>query len=416
MQSLPISKYQLRFLSIWEQSPTDVVCNLQYAFELDGNLNIPILKKSCGLVLAKNDIFHARFDNQTKTCVYCNYDIDSLFKIINTTDDYHATIRKILYSPLDLSHDPLLQFYLICHSDHENRYYFIIKSHHIVIDGVCARNVTKFIEQAYNSFLGYEPLPTSFNTYQEYLRKESLSSKNINVEKCKLFWQNFLSSTPLFTKIPTKVPVIRKLHPVEQIFFTLHQPELDRLRIFAKQNSSSIFVVIAALYGTLLADYAKQQKFAITYPVNIRDESCKTSAGSFINNIFFKFDFVKNPSLNELIQNLHSQTRESKQYRELPFFEITDALQREASDYINIGLVQGNINIKPLNFVNISSKPTPTFTKSLAYQMRLVYDQSLENSLRFRLDYAVDELELSFAKEFMDKLELSLLKLEIFST
>ena len=145
MQSLPISKYQLRFLSIWEQSPTDVVCNLQYAFELNGNLNIPILKKSCGLVLAKNDIFHARFDNQTKTCVYCNYDIDALFKIINTTDDYHSTIRKILYSPLDLSHDPLLQFYLICHSDHENRYYFIIKSHHIVIDGVCAGNVTKFI-------------------------------------------------------------------------------------------------------------------------------------------------------------------------------------------------------------------------------------------------------------------------------
>lgn len=146
----------------------------------------------------------------------------------------------------------------------------------------------------------------------------------------------------------------------------------------------------------------------------MRDESCKTSAGSFINNIFFKFDFATHPSLNELIQNLHRQTRESKLYQELPFFEITEALQREASDYINIGLVQGNINITPLNLVNISSKPIPTFTKSLAYQMRLVYDQSLENSLRFRLDYAVDELELSFAKEFMAKLERSLLELETF--
>lgn len=91
--------------------------------------------------------------------------------------------------------------------------------------------------------------------------------------------------------------------------------------------------------------------------------------------------------------------------------DIIDSLQRTTDDFINIGLVQGNINIEPLELSTVTSNPWPTFTKSLPYQMRLVYDTSIKNSITFRLDYAIDEIAQSFAQEFMSRLAENLTKL-----
>ncbi len=412
MKPLTLSRYQARFFNTWKNAPDDVISNLQYVFELKGVVNIELLKQACGLVLVNNDIFQMRFDASGKSGCQQNYTIDTLFKIIRNPSDHFAQIKTILYSPLNLCADPLLQFYLIEHSNEKNCYFFIIKSHHIVIDGSCAKNVCNFISSAYNALLTGSNLPPPFCRYADYVEYENQLMNLTPPQHSRAFWINFLQDVPLFTKIPTKTQPLRKLHPVEQLFFTISGESVSTLNQFAANNNSTTFTVIAALYGQLLADYSQQEKFAITYPVNLRSKNCMTAAGSFINNIFLKFDFSRQPSLTDLIIELNQQRQDSKKYHQQLFTDIIDSLERKADDFINIGLVQGNINIEPLELLATTSTPWPTFTKSLAYQMRLVYDQSIKDSITFRLDYAIDEIELNFAQEFMTKLEKSLIRIQ----
>lgn len=408
-----MSRYQARFFHIWKNSPTNVVNNLQYVFELSGNLDIQALKKSCSLVLSQNEIFHARFDISGEICFYSDYQINSIFKIINRPDNHQHELDHILYYPLNLCEDPLLQFYLIQHSTENNVYFFIIKSHHIVIDGGCARNITRFISDTYNSFITSSELPANFSSYTEYIKIEQSLQSNFDSEFSKLFWKYFANGTPLFVKLPNKTTPHRKLHPMEQIFFTIEKHTVKALKSIAVGYNSTVFVVIAALYGKLLSAASHQKKFMITYPVNMRPKTCITTAGSFINNIFFKFDFTCNPSLGELITNLEQQRSETVKHKNMLFMDILELLNREENDYINTGIVQGNINIEPLDLIHVKSIPQPTFTKSLSYQMRLVYDQLLQHEqITFRLDYASDEIDLEFAEEFMDKFHKSLLEIQ----
>ena len=261
MKLLPTSRYQARFFNIWKNSPTNVVNNLQYVFELNGNLDIPLLKKSCSLVLSQNEIFHAKFDISGEICFYGNYHIDLVFKIINRPDNHQRELDHILYYPLNLCEDPLLQFYLIQHSKENNVYFFIIKSHHIVIDGGCAKNITKFISDTYNSFITNSELPANFNSYTEYIKIEQSLQSNFSPECSKLFWKNFANGTPLFIKLPNKITPHRKLHPMEQIFFTIEKHTFKALKSVAIKYNSTVFVVIAALYGKLLSAVSQQKKF-----------------------------------------------------------------------------------------------------------------------------------------------------------
>ncbi len=413
MKLLPTSRYQARFFNIWKNSPANIVNNLQYVFELSGNLDIQILRKCCDQVLSQNEIFHAQFDHSGKICFYANYHIDLVFKIINRPDNHQRELDHILYYPLNLCEDPLLQFYLIQHSKENNVYFFIIKSHHIVIDGGCAKNITKFISDTYNSFITNSELPANFNSYTEYIKIEQSLQSNFSPEYSKLFWKNFANGTPLFIKLPNKITPHRKLHPMEQIFFTIENHTVKALKSVAIKYNSTVFVVIAALYGKLLSTVSHQKKFMVTYPLNMRPKTCMTTAGSFINNIFFKFDFSCNPSLGELITNLEQQRSETIKHKNMLFMDILELLNREENDYINTGVVQGNINIESLDLIHVKSVPQPTFTKSLSYQMRLVYDQQLQHEqITFRLDYASDEIDLEFANEFMAKFHNSILEIQ----
>lgn len=411
MKQLELSRYQARFFNTWKNAPHDIINNLQYVFELQGRLNIALLKQACGFVLSTNDIFQIKFDHSGKSAWQQNYNIDKVFNIIDKPSDHNTQISTILYSPLNLCADPLLQFYLIEHSTEKNCYFFIIKSHHIVIDGGCAKRICKLISDTYNSLLTNNTLPAIFCHYTDYLKYEHQLMSETTTQQLHSFWYKLLEDIPLFTKIPAKTQPLRKLHPVEQIFFTINGDTVTRLNQFATQNTSTTFIVIAALYGQLLADYSQQTKFAITYPINLRGKNCITTAGCFINNIFLKFDFSRNPSLTDLVNELNQQRQNSIRYRTHLFMDIIDSLQRTTDDFINIGLVQGNINIEPLELSTVTSNPWPTFTKSLPYQMRLVYDTSIKNSITFRLDYAIDEIAQSFAQEFMSRLAENLTKL-----
>lgn len=412
MKPLATSRYQKRFFNIWKNSPTNIVNNLQYVFELSGNLDIQILKKACSLVLSQNEVFHARFEISGKICFYGDYQIDSIFKIISQPDNHQLELERILYYPLDLCQDPLLQFYLVQHSPKNDTYYFIIKSHHIVIDGGCARSITKFIADTYNSFVTNTALATKFASYTEYIKIEQLQQNNFDLEQSKLFWKNFAADIPLFVKLPHITIPQRKLHPVEQVFFSIKSETVKTLKSTAIKYNSTVFVVIAALYGKLLSNVSEQKKFMVTYPINMRPKTCMTVAGSFINNIFFKFDFAHNPSLEELIADLEQQRSATTKHKNMLFMDILELLNRGENDYINTGIVQGNINLEPLDMIQVKSVPQPTFTKSLSYQIRLVYDQQLNGEITFRLDYATDEISIEFAHEFMAKLHKNLLAIQ----
>ena len=94
---------------------------------------------------------------------YGDYQTDSAFKIISQPSNHQLELERILYYPLNLCQDPLLQFYLVQHNQKKRHLFFIIKSHHIVIDGGCARSITKFIADTYNSFVTNTALATKFN-------------------------------------------------------------------------------------------------------------------------------------------------------------------------------------------------------------------------------------------------------------
>lgn len=121
LRTLPISEYQKRFFLEWVLAPNESTYNISVVYKINGKLDQNALKEAFRLIINKNEIFHARYNEDGSNCYFENYSIDDFYHVNFTEKNIQEQLRQILDIPFDLTKDVLCRFYLLINKEVLNR-------------------------------------------------------------------------------------------------------------------------------------------------------------------------------------------------------------------------------------------------------------------------------------------------------
>jgi amino acid adenylation domain-containing protein/non-ribosomal peptide synthase protein (TIGR01720 family) len=414
---LPISEYQKRYFLEWALAPNDNTYNVSLVNKIAGSFNDELFKQACWYFVKQNEVMHARYSDDGAHCFYGNYAIDDFYykKALNIAESAESQIRGILDTPFDLTKDVLLRLVLLVPDDPHQDSYFIIVAHHIIGDAISALQISSQIQQHYNALIKGEPSGSALD--KTFSAAVSAEQKIINDDykiKAQKYWLDFIGELPLNITLPyrsgvnsTDLDSILGDKSGGFIFFGLSEAETAALKAYAKQEKTTIFIVLSAIYGLVLSKYSNQDKILLSYPVNMRPRGFNDVTGCFVNNLPLKLEFDEAGSLSEIIEALGEQRRTGKAYQG---YSLTDVIHdqrvyknRNTKAFFNAGITQANLNafsIK-LDGAEVTSVEISNSDK-IVHEMGLLYDEYSSDIIKFKFEYRTLLFEKTLIERFID--------------
>ena len=175
---------------------------------------------------------------------------------------------------------------------------------------------------------GLAELPIQFPDFVEW-QNELLSSPAYESQLEE--WRTHLAGTPLVLDLATDFP-----RPPEQsvrgAVFVRPLPEglTSRLNGLARSENATLFMLLLAVFETLLARCSRQHEFLIGTPVAGRSHTdTEGLIGFFVNTMVLRADVEGEPPFVELLARVRQECLAAFAHEGVPFDRLVDALQPE---------------------------------------------------------------------------------------
>ncbi len=420
---LPISKYQRKFFYEWSLNPTQSSYNVSFIYRLRGILDKKALKLACERFVTRHDIFKAIYNKDLLRCYKGNFIIDDFYEetIFNSHQSLDKQIKKIVNRPFDIT-KKCLRIVLIT-TDKPNDYVFILQVHHIVSDGIFGLEILKQINHDYNAIrnnrLEEEIIVSKY--FKQAIEKETqLLNKDFN-DTAREFWINYIDKRPLQIDFPYKSNINISEEVLNNkkggfIYFDIPSSKLKLLRKFARENRTTTFIIISAVYGYVLYKYSNQTKFAISYPVDARPKSFKNVEGCFVNNIPLLFNFEEVENIFDLIVSLNEQRKAVKPFQVYPTSNIINDQRQSGNDIsnpLNVGISQTTLNETSFKLKGLETESINIpWGEDIISEFTLLFDEYSSKDIKFRFEYRKflfdDYLISAFIDSFKNTIDLIL--------
>ena len=405
LKQLPVSEYQKRFFLAWALNPTSCEYNESLVFKVskqNDRIDKDLLKKCCEIMINEDEIFYSRFDQDGSTCYCCNYVIDDFYQEIELAEDIdiRENAKELISKPFDITKDTLLRLYVLSYAN-SSEYYLIANAHHIICDAVFASTLVNRILAIRNSLRSNEKINNDTeHCFKNAVKKEQdlLAEKNINITN--QFWIETLKDIPLHVDLPKKSILNNKKEDIqEEIYFNLSHEDLSELKLLSKATKSTLFSVLSALYGFVLAKYSNQEKFTFTYPINLRPQGFRDVFGCFVNNVPLIIDLSDKITMSDLISDIIKQRIACKEHQ---WYSLTDLIndqrkdrnEYDSNEWFNVGLIEANLNAMRIDIPNmIITSEDINPKKTGIYDLALAYDPRANNGVKCKLLYKKNILE-----------------------
>jgi hypothetical protein len=405
--SLPISVYQHRYWMKWAENPSGTSFNTSVVVEISGPLNRAALEEACHFATQKHDIMHATFSADGATQCYAGFDKDDFItaRTCATGVDIDTELRNILNEPFDLGMGPLARFCLL---NHESLVYLIVGAHHIIADAATAKIVMSDVALAYLAICSepgsLEPQHYSYSACIDALHALRTPEKQ---DAAREFWRAFLRDTPPIVAFPERADAAAHDYSAESIYFELDAATSQTLREFARENRTTLFIVLFALYGLLLSRYANQDEVAVSYPVNLRPAGFGHVAGCFVNLSLLKVALDGATTFEALVAQLTRQRREAKPHQ---FYQLSEIVNEQAElgldiekSYFGVFFGETHLGASPLavNGVSIRSLDIP-WSQEFDRELRLLFDADGAAAIKLRMDFRSRKYDRALIARFID--------------
>jgi Condensation domain len=418
---LPISMYQRRYWLKWSQAPQSSAFNTSIVFLISGALDKAALRRACQYVIERHEILHATFSQDGSEQYYSGFAVDDFFteRADIGAGAIEHELPSILNRPFDLESGPLCRFYLLdCGGDGQT-HYFIANAHHILADAVSAKVLVSDLMTAYAASLGQvallSPAPASAvpsapaYSYADCIAALHAAMTAEQEAAARAFWKAFLADTPLTVAFPRLAAPVPSDLSSESLYFQLDARTTEGLKRFAKDSTSTLFIVLFALYGFLLAKYAGQRTVVISYPVNMRPQGHAHVFGCFVNLLVKKVVVGPDTTLRSLVGELTQQQRDAKPHMSFQLGSLVhdrgDVRADIERSFFSVFFGETHLNTRPLVLGGLRiAAPSMPWSQEFDRELRLLYDPSDAEAIKLRMDYRTSlfdrALILGFIAEF----------------
>ncbi|HLP58597.1 MAG TPA: amino acid adenylation domain-containing protein, partial [Candidatus Deferrimicrobium sp.] len=299
--------------------------SIKLIFQVNGNLDRSRMQEALKKLIKRHECLRTSFEKRNEEPVQRIHD-NVEFEI----EYYESGIRPEainFFRPFDFSQAPLLRVALIKLG--VDRYQLVIFMHHLVLDGVSMRILSREFIQLY---LGEEEkLQAPGARYRDFVEWQNQLPETEAYKRQEAYWLEVFSDEIPVLNMPTDYP-----RPVIQSFagkkirFEIKKEMLAALRNLALSNDVTTYMILLAVYNTLLSRYSGQEDIVIgTISAGRHLREIQNMVGVFINPLALRNFPLKDQTFTAFLGELKQNILEAFKNQLYPFGELLEKILKK---------------------------------------------------------------------------------------
>ena len=339
-ESWPLALDQERLWFLFRLDPSDASYNLPTFTRLGGRLNVGALGRALEAIVHRHEAWRTRFPEvDGRPVQVVEPPAPVLLPVVDlsglpTPAMERETERRRLAvsaSAFDLTEGPLLRLLLLRLGP--ELYELAVVVHHIVTDWFSFIVFWGELETLYVAALEGRPaaLPELAVQYADFAvwQREQLGGAALAPHLA--YWKEHLKDAPPALELPTDRP--RPTHATtrgHRIPLVLSRTASEALKALAQRERATPFMLMLALFQTLLSRWSGQDRVLVAAPnANRHREELQQLLGFFLTQLVFATDLGGDPAFRELLGRVRQVALAAYAHQDLPFGLLVEALQPE---------------------------------------------------------------------------------------
>ena len=333
--ALPLTQNQT---AIWldellfEKSP---MYNIGGYYEIKGPLEVALFGAALRRLVLEHDVFGLSIEylEDGQACQHFTPQSDYRLPVLDFSNQEDASSRCVQWmnahfqEAFDIMQGPLFSFTLLkAGGEH---YYWLLKMHHLSVDGWGYSVLTNKVVAYYNELSGnpLDKLPVTF-PYRDYVQEEQAYNSSAQFEKDKAYWLSKFESLPPLIREPQFARSVKdQLLPVSQKKWIIQRSEYAQLENLAKAQNVSVFQLWLGILATYFYRSTGQERLCIGVPVlNRSSKAHKNTIGLFTGVSPLMIDVNGQLTFSELLAQIRDTLRQDYRYQRFPIQELLRSL------------------------------------------------------------------------------------------
>ncbi|HET7866620.1 MAG TPA: amino acid adenylation domain-containing protein, partial [Burkholderiaceae bacterium] len=236
-------------------------------------------------------------------------------------------------APFNLAQGPLIRAKLLKLSDTDH--VLLVTMHHIVSDGWSMGVLVNEVSTLYAACVAGrpDPLPALPIQYADFAVWQRRWLEGPVLQRQLQFWTGYLHDAPALLELPTDRP----RPPVQDfagdvVHFEVDSELTTQLKELAQRHGATLFMVMLAAWGTLLARLSGQHDVVIGVPVSNRNRAeIEPLIGFFVNTLALRVGLSSSTAVAQLLAQVRDATLAAQDHQDIPFEQVIEALKPERS-------------------------------------------------------------------------------------
>lgn len=362
-----LSSAQKRLYVIHQLNPESISYNQYYTFEIGGDLDKDTMMTFFRGLIKRHEILRTSFESVGhKPMQRVHQDAALNFEYCETDEAGGREILQDFRQPFDLLSPPLMKVGYI--KIGEARYILIIDKHHLITDYSSYVIILKELV----AFLNGLSLPPLRIQYKDFAQWQYRSSDLPEIKKQEEYWLNEFAGEIPVLNLPIDFDrpsgVSFEGSAVE---FVLPKEEATALKGLARQEDTTLYMVLLALFYILLAKMCNQEDIVIgTVTDGRRHADLEPLIGMFANTLAVRNFPTGDKIFTDFLKEVKSKTMGALENQDYRFEDLVEQVVKKRLPgrhplfdvyfhFYNkpvLNVTRDSLSLKKFKNINISSK------------------------------------------------------------
>lgn len=329
----PLSLGQQALFFLHSLSPHSAAYNVAACFRIASPINVDLMQQCFQTLVSRHDALRSTFetvDGNPRCRIHAQMATD--FRQLKSTgwepSQLQASVTREYLRPFNLKDGPLLRIRLFTTADDDH--VFLMTLHHIIFDAWSLWLVQDEFDTLYRNQSQGEVgvLPALTAGYSDFVRWQNELQHSERGEKMWEYWRERLQGDLIAPDLPIDFPrPERPNHEGASHKFRVPRELTAGLRELGKQMGATPFVVMLAIFKTLIFRYTRQHDLTIGTTTSGRSDSSFTRVvGYFVNTLPIRTEMDHDPTFAEYLTHVKHRTLEAIEHQDYPFPLLVDRL------------------------------------------------------------------------------------------
>ncbi|WP_339225834.1 plipastatin non-ribosomal peptide synthetase PpsC [Bacillus sp. PS196] len=389
----PVSSAQKRIYVLQQLEDGGTGYNMPAVLELEGKLNLERMDRAFKELIKRHESLRTSFEQDAggdpvqRIHDEVPFTLQTTVLGARTEEEAAAAFIK----PFDLSQAPLFRAQIVKVSD--ERHLLLVDMHHIISDGVSVNILIREFGELYNN----RNLPALRIQYKDYAVWQEGFKTGDTYKTQEAYWLKQLEGELPVLDLPADHarPPVRSFAG-DKVSFTLDQEVASGLHKLARENGSTLYMVLLAAYTAFLSRLSGQEDIIVGSPIAGRPhKDLETILGMFVNTLALRTRPEGGKPFVQYLQEVRETALEAFEHQDYPFEELVDKLEltRDMSrnPLFDVMFVLQNMDQESLELNELCLKPAAhNGLQTSKFDLTLYTQEQPHGLLTFQMEFSTD--------------------------